>query len=269
MLREEFPGLTYIQTGGNLGYAGGNNRGIEYALAHGAEYIMILNPDTVVINPRFLDEMVKYAEQHPEVGIAGPRVYLREKGEVQNTVLFPPGLWRNIANWVQYRIDPKSLEFSGNEVVEAEALNGVCLLIRAACLREIGLFDENIFMYIEDAEMDYRAHRSGWRIEYLPIESVIHQQKQEGYQMTGPVSFLLKRNSVYYLYKIGKRFDAWGYAIISLLLLSVRGVLTFDFEGLKDYIGFCRRLATAYWQVLSGRRLGQGFGPPFEKGLSD
>lgn len=263
MVCAEFPSFTFIQTGANLGYTGGNNRGIEDALECGADYILILNPDTVVINPQFLDEMVAYTEAHPEVGIAGPRVFLRERDTVQNTVLFPPGLWRNIANWVQYRIDPKSLEFSGDQVVEAETLNGVCLLIRAACLREIGLFDENIFMYIEDAEMDYRAHRAGWRVQYLPIDSVIHQQKQEGYQMTGLVSFLLKRNSVYYLDKIGKRFDAWGYAIISLALLFIRGVLTFNREGILDYTRFCRRLATAYWQVLSGRRLGKAFGPPF------
>lgn len=263
MLRAEFSDLTVVQTGNNLGYTGGNNRGIDYAISRGADYVLILNPDTELINPGFVGEMIAYLESRPEVGIAGPRVFLREPGVVQNTVLYPPGLWQNTVNWVRYRVSPKSLDFCGDEVVETEVLNGVCLLIRVSCLRQIGLFDENIFMYIEDAEMDYRALRHGWRVQYLPIDSVIHRQKLEGYHMTSLASFLLKRNSVYFLYKIGKRTDAWGYAILSLLLLAARAILTLNRQGFEEYIHFCRRLAMAYQRILLGRSFDKSFGPPF------
>ncbi len=261
-VRSEFPAVTVIQTGANLGYTGGNNAGIEYALGDGADYVLIVNPDTVVVNSKFVDEMVDYLESHPEVGIAGPRVFLREMGNVQNTVLFAPGLWRSVVNWFRFRANPQSLEFSGGEVVEAEVLNGVCLLIRAECLRQTGLFDENIFMYIEDADMDYRARKYGWQVKYLPIDSVIHLQKLEGYHQTGMASFLLKRNSVYFLCKAGKKLDAWGYAIISLLLLVLRGFLTFSFKSFVEYLKFSRRLALAYHRILAGRKLDSSFGPP-------
>ena len=263
MLLNEFPEMTFIQTGSNLGYTGGNNRGIEYALSQGADYVLILNPDTSLVNPRFIESMVAYTEANPEVGIAGPRVFLREAGVVQNTILYPPGLWRNIVNFFRFRLDPEACDLSGDMVAEAEALNGVCLLIRSSCLRQIGLFDENIFLYIEDAEMDYRAQRSGWRVVYLPIDSVIHQQKREGYHMTSAVSFFLKRNSVYFLCKIGKRFDAWGYAILSLLLLLARGVATFNRKGFTEYLSFSRKLALAYYRILFGYKLDESFGPPF------
>jgi GT2 family glycosyltransferase len=263
MLQEEFPEITTLQTGGNLGYTGGNNRGIEYAIDHGARYVLIINPDTVLANPRFLDEMVDYTEAHPQVGIAGPKVFLREAGRVQNTVLFPPGLWRNTVNWIRFRLNPNSLVLSGDEAVETKVLNGVCILIKTSCLREIGLFDENIFMYIEDADMDYRAYRHGWLVKYLPIDSVVHKQKQDGYHMTGQVSFLLKRNSVYYLHKIGRRADAWGYAVLSLLLLGCRAVLTFNKNGFIEYLQFGRRLILAYKQILLGRKLDESFGPPY------
>jgi GT2 family glycosyltransferase len=265
LLRDEFPWLAVLQTGGNLGYTGGNNKGIEHAINHGADYVLIINPDTIVANAQFLDEMIEYTEAHPEVGIAGPRVFLRNAGRVQNTVLFPPGLWRNSINWIRYRLNPAALVLSGDEPVETKVLNGVCLLIRTSCLRQIGLFDENIFMYIEDADMDYRAYRHGWRVKYLPIDSVIHKQKQDGYHMTGQVSFFLKRNSVYYLHKIGRRTDAWGYAVLSLLLLACRAVLTFNKKGFIEYLQFCRRLAVAYKQILLGRKLDESFGPPYAK----
>ncbi len=263
LLAEEFPRVVFLQTGANLGYTGGNNVGIRHAIKAGADYVLILNPDTVVVNPNFIGDMVAQLETHPVIGIAGPKVFFREVGQVQNTVLFAPGLWRNLANWFAYRWNPGSFQLSGDKEVEAEVLNGVCLLIRAECLKQIGLFDELIFMYIEDADLDYRARQADWEVRYLPIESIVHRQKSEGYDMTSLVSFLLRRNSVYYLCKIGKRTEAFGYAALSLLLLSVRGLATFNYAGVIRYLKFCRRLAASYRQILLKRPLDESFGPPF------
>jgi GT2 family glycosyltransferase len=258
---EEFPQFRLLQTGENLGYTGGNNRGLQVALEAGAEYAMILNPDTVIADPHFVARMVDYLDANPDIGIAGPRVFLRERASVQNTVLFAPGLWRSITNWFRFRFKPESLNLSSDVVVDAETLNGVCLLIRSKCLRETGLFDENIFMYIEDADLDFRARQAGWRVCYLPIDGVIHAQSLEGYDMTSLVSFLLRRNSVYFLKKIGRQFDAWGYAIGSIALMAVRGLLHPSRIG--EYWSFTRRLGAAYSQILRGLPLNEKFGPPY------
>jgi GT2 family glycosyltransferase len=250
LLRSEFPEVIFIQTGANEGYTGGNNRGLEYALAEGADYALILNPDTVVINPDFVSRMVEHLEASPQVGIAGPRVYLRQPGELQNTVLYAPRLWRNLQHWFLYRLRPTALIHSGDEVVEAEVLNGVCLLIRLACLREIGLFDEFYFMYIEDADMDCRARRAGWQIHYLPIESIVHRQKREGYQPNGPVDFLLKRNSFYYLVKQGRRREAIGFAFFALVVIWSRGLLTRKWQGLRAALDFGHRLVGAWRAII-------------------
>lgn len=247
MLAAEFPHVVFLQTGENSGYTGGNNFGIRHAINAGADYVLILNPDTVVVNPNFVAEMVLNLEANPRIGIAGPRVFYREAGQVQNTVLFAPGLWRNLSNWFAYRWNPQSFELSGDREVEAEVLNGVCLLVRTECLKQIGLFDEAIFMYIEDADLDFRARQQGWKVRYLPIDSIIHRQKTEGYDMTGFVSFLLRRNSVYYLCKVGKPAEAVGYSLLSLLLMLSRGFVTFQ---LADHLKFCRKLAASYWQIL-------------------
>ncbi|MDX2044374.1 MAG: glycosyltransferase family 2 protein [Acidobacteriota bacterium] len=263
MLAVEFPHVVFLQTGVNLGYTGGNNAGIRHAINAEAEYVLVLNPDTVVLNPNFIGDMVSLLEANPRIGIAGPKVFYREAGQVQNTVLFAPGLWRNLANWFAYRWNPESFQLSGNKEVEAEVLNGVCLLIRADCLKQIGLFDENIFMYIEDADLDFRARQSGWSVRYLPIESVVHRQKSEGYDMTSQVSFLLRRNSVYYLCKVGKRAEAIGYALLSLLLLAARGAATFSYSGATRYWRFCRKVGASYLHILLNRPPDKSFGPPF------
>lgn len=263
MLAEEFPAAVFLQTGQNSGYTGGNNAGIGYAINAGADYVLILNPDTVVVNPNFIAEMVSHLETNPRIGIAGPTVFFREVGQMQNTVLFAPGLWRNLKNWFAYRWNPESFQLSGNKEVEAEVLNGVCLLIRTECLKQIGFFDELIFMYIEDADLDYRARQAGWNVRYLPIDSIVHRQKSEGYDMTSLVSFLLRRNSVYYLCKIGNRSEAFGYALLSLLLLMIRGAATLSYRDAIRYWKFCRKLAASYWPILLKRPLDESFGPPF------
>jgi GT2 family glycosyltransferase len=263
VMRDEFANVPFIQTGDNLGYTGGNNQGIKYALANGADYVLVLNPDTIIAAPDFLRELVVYNENNPRVGISGPRVFFQTSERVQNTVLYAPSFWRSLANWINYRLFPERFQLSKDEVLDAEVLNGVCVLLRATCLKEIGLFDENVFMYIEDADLDHRARQFGWSVKYLPMDSVIHEQKSAGYHMTGLVSFLLRRNSVYYLCKIGKRFDAWAYAGFSLGMLMLRGFLTFSWRSLKEYIHFCRRLARAYYQVLLGKRFNSSFGPPY------
>lgn len=263
VIKSQFPEVITLQTGRNLGYTGGNNYGIQFALDNGADYVLVLNPDTILDNPGFIEEMVEYAETNRSVGIVGPRVFLRTRETIQNTVLFAPGLWTNIRNWIAYRANPESFNLSKDVPVEAEVLNGVCLLLRTECLKQIGLFDDNIFMYIEDAEMDYRARAHGWGVRYVPVDSVIHEQKHEGYHMTSLVSFLLRRNSVYYLCKIGRDAEAWGYAILSLLLLGARGVITLDRKAFVEYVQFCKRLAAAYLLLLLNRPLDSSFGPPF------
>jgi hypothetical protein len=111
--------------------------------------------------------------------------------------------------------------------------------------------------------MDHRARRSGWRVVYLPIDSIVHERRPEGLEMTSAVSFMLKRNSVYFLCKIGKRFDAWGYALLSLFLLLARGAATLNIKRFAEYLRFSRKLALAYHRILFGYKLDKSFGPPF------
>jgi hypothetical protein len=248
--------MKLIQADSNGGYTGGNNLGIEEAIKQGAKYILVVNPDTVLHNPDFLTEMVHYCEARPRLGLAGPRVFFRTSGHTQNTVLFPPGLWRNVTHWFRYRWNAGFAELSGDAVVSAEMLNGVCVLLRAECLQQIGIFDEPIFMYIEDADLAYRARLANWEIGYLPIDSIIHEQKEEGYHETGFAAWLLKRNSAYYLQKVGQRAEAWGYAGCSLMILLLKLCLKIGRAGFFAYANFLLKLIKSYSALLAGQVIG-------------
>jgi GT2 family glycosyltransferase len=262
--KEAFPELCVLQTGKNLGYTGGNNLGMQYALDHDADYVLVVNPDTVVVNPEFVTELVNYMEARREVGIAGPKVFWHDTDTIQNTVLHFPYVSRRIATWFKYRLNPQAFDLSKAEPVEAEVLNGVCILIRAQLLREVGLFDENIFIYVDDVDLNYRAQQKGWKLIYLPVASIIHKEKLQGYEMTSNAAFLLKRNIVYFFKKVGKSFDAYGYAFFTLGLMFLRmSIAIFRRERVGDYMKSYWRLLVAYWVIFTNRPYSKGFGPPY------
>jgi GT2 family glycosyltransferase len=260
VVKDKFPQCEVLCAEVNDGYTGGNNLGIAAALSKNFEYILIVNPDTVLQNPAFVDDLVFQLEQQPRIGIAGTRVFLRSTECVQNTILFPPSLKRSLVHWFRYRWDRDFAHFSSNESRRAQMLNGVCVLLRSECLRQIGLFDESLFMYIEDADLAYRAKLMKWEIAYFPIDSVIHEQKEEGYNETSFVALLLKRNSAHYLMKISSSMDAVGYAAFSLGLFAVKFCLKSTQRASRlAYAAFVGRLGFEFCQVLMGKTLGRHY----------
>ena len=259
VVRDKFSHCKVLCAEVNDGYTGGNNLGIEAALSQGCKYVLVVNPDTVLKNPAFLDELVFQLEQQPRIGIAGPRVFLRLTDSVQNTILFPPSFWRNLVHWFRYRWNPNFAQLSSETPLRAQMLNGVCVLLRSECMRQIGLFDESLFMYIEDADLAYRANLMRWEIAYFPIDSVIHEQKEEGYHETSMVALLLKRNSAHYLVKIDSYVDAIGYAATSLGLLVTKSCLKIMRTSRSEYAAFTGRLVADFGRVLTGKTLGRRY----------
>jgi len=160
-----------IETGMNLGYSGGNNAGIRHALDRGAEFILILNNDTVV-DPMVLDELVNAADDHPEVGCFGPWVFYMHD---------PRRLWWAGAAW-----SSNGLAFTcpgrgrladevSPERASADAIVGAALFFRASVPRRIGLLDERFFLCNEEYDWCCRARRAGFQCLTVPTARVWHK----------------------------------------------------------------------------------------------
>jgi GT2 family glycosyltransferase len=251
VLRRKLAGARLVCAAENGGYTAGNNLGISEALARGAEYVLVVNPDALALQPYFLGELVGRLEQHPCIGAVGPRVHLRERGIVQNTILRFPWLWRRSIDWVLYRLGVRRRQPS--TPVAADALNGVCVLFRSACLRDVGLFDERTFAYIEDVEWAYRAQAGGWTCEFVPTDGVLHLQGSVGYERGGRVDFLLKRNTLYFLMKTEKQIQAAGYTAATLGIgfwLAAREAIRADGRKHRRWI---KELLRTYWGLWTHR----------------
>lgn len=168
-LHQRFPGLPYLQTGSNQGYAGGNNRGIERALADGCEYVLIVNDDAVV-DPRCVELLVR-AAQETGASAVGPQIRYFDQPDLVACGAGHFSIMRGLGVHHDYR--------PSDGVVEARTpvtfVSGCCVLLDAEALRRDGAFDESYFAYVEDAELSLRWTRAGRTLLYEPAARVLHR----------------------------------------------------------------------------------------------
>ena len=197
ILREIFPDIALLQTGKNLGFAGGNNVGIHYALEHGAHYVWLLNTDTVV-EPDALSVLVQTAEAEETVGMVGSKIVYH--GE-------PNRLW--YAGAVLDSKRPYQMHHKGlgekdvghyNQLQETGFVTGCSLLARLKMVSEIGLMHEGFFLYFEDSDWNVRAKKAGWKLFYCPTSLVYHKVSMSMGGAESPfVRYYYSRNFLYFV----------------------------------------------------------------------
>lgn len=259
-VRGAFPEVVAIPSGGNLGYCGGNNAGIARALDAGAEFVLILNPDTVVCAPGFVTKLVNYLLAHPRVGKVGPKVYLHEHGKVQNTILGWPSIMGSVRSVLATMSGRKTGLTSDSvaEATEVASLNGCCLLVRAEALRSVGLYDVNFWCYMDEVDWDWRAEHAGWKRHYVPVESIVHLQKTTGYDYASRTNYYLKRNAALWYAKTGKWVSMAAWMLITLTIAMVRAVgAPLVGRSPKQYLSFVGKIAAAYSSILWDLRDGK------------
>jgi hypothetical protein len=167
-LHARFAATPYLQTGANLGYAGGNNRGMQWALEQGADYLLVLNNDTV-IDADCAARLVDTAVAHGAAVVAPQIRYF----DAPDRVWYGGGVFsRPRAIGVHHLHGGLS---NSTEPVQVTFVTGCCFLIRADAVRDIGGFDESFFAYVEDAELSVRLAASGRTMLYEPRARVLHR----------------------------------------------------------------------------------------------
>lgn len=164
-IRAAFPAVELVKLERNLGFAGGNNVGIRHAVAEGAEYIWLLNPDTLP-EAQALTAMVELAEQDTQIGAVGSVLYEMDRpGQVQAW-----GGGEAVLRWGLIR-----LLTSPNQFRRLNFISEASLLLRRAALRRVGLLDEGFFMYGEDVDMGLRIRKNGLKLVVAPQSRVLHK----------------------------------------------------------------------------------------------
>jgi len=178
IVKQEFPEVALIENQINKGFAKANNQGIRQS---SGQYVLLLNPDTIV-HPDSLDTLVGFLDNNPDVGACGPKL-LNADGTTQASVRqFPTfrgalyshticrliGLFRS-----QYRKD-RMKDFSYDRQTDVDQIMGAAMMVRRSVIDEVGLMDENFFMYYEEIDLCYRIKKAGRRIVFLPDAVITH-----------------------------------------------------------------------------------------------
>jgi N-acetylglucosaminyl-diphospho-decaprenol L-rhamnosyltransferase len=180
-VRAADPDVHWHQTGANLGYGAGANRGAARTDPSRA-YLLCLNPDAV-LEPGALKAMVTTLEARPEVGIVGPRIENLDGSMYPSARTFP-----NLADAVGHAFlgmvwpgNPwtrryRMLDWDHAAPADVDWVSGSCFLVRRTTWDRLGGFDEGYFMYAEDLDLCWRARRARWVVTYEPAARVIHVQ---------------------------------------------------------------------------------------------
>lgn len=166
-----FPEVVAIPLSGNLGYAGGMNRGIERALADGAKYLMLLNNDARM-TPPVVRQLLALFKSHLHVGVAGPSLRFLPPDERVVSIGLEVNRWSGRVHLRHHGGLPENLYPYPHQV---DAVSGACLMISAEVLREIGPLDESYFFYFEDVDLCLRARAAGWNVYCIPTAVVYHE----------------------------------------------------------------------------------------------
>jgi len=192
MVRKEFPKIKIIANKENIGFARANNQAIKEVAG---KYVLLLNPDTIILDENF-KELIKFMEEHPEVGACGPLILNRD-GTIQrqckkgwptfwNSFTYYSGLWKLFSknkwwrkNFGRYFL----LDKPDDKIYEVDSLSGSAMMVRKEALKEVGLMCEDYIMYWDDIDWCYRIKKANWKIYYVPLTKITHYGGAGGTQL--------------------------------------------------------------------------------------
>jgi GT2 family glycosyltransferase len=203
LLKDHYQGVTVLEQEKNLGFAGGVNVGIRYALERGYDYVALLNNDAVAA-PSWAAELASCLDNNPAAGIATPTILNSDGATIDST-------GECFTNWgLPYprgRGEPYRHQY--DKQLEVFGASGGASMYRASMLREIGLFDEDFFAYYEDVDLSFRAQLAGWRVRYEPQSVVRHEIGATTRKIKGFTTYQTMKNQPLVILKNVPRKYLW------------------------------------------------------------
>jgi len=231
-LKEKYGSFIHlIATNSNLGFGAGNNVGIRFAIQNGCDYILLLNNDTIVTD-NFLNRLVEIAGQEFNLGAVGPKL-IAEDGRIQldSVARFPTlidqfYLWSFLYPIGRYLFRQKlfipkylMLDFDRESQKSVDMICGACMLLPSKTLNQIGLFDENFFLFAEDMDLCYRIKTAGFNIVYTPRSVVTHLKNKSVNKLSTKHFVVVPLNTYLFYTKHFSQSTATKFKIIVLIFI--------------------------------------------------
>lgn len=202
-ISKNYPNVIVIKNRENLGYAKGNNVGIRYALQNNADYVWLLNNDTLT-ERNALRNMVGEAERDPRIGILGSKIYYLNSARK----IWFAGAMINWSRGISNHIGINETDVGQYDFVkEIDRVAGCSMLVKREVCNQVGLFDENFFLYVEEVDWCVRARKAGFKCLFVP-SSIVYHKAWASVSLIGACSKVFNYyNTRNFLYLIRKSFN--------------------------------------------------------------
>ena len=232
MVASDFPSVKLIRNNANIGFARANNMAIS---ASSGEYVLVLNPDTVVL-PGAVEKMAEFMNGHPRVGVCGPKI-LDGSGRVDPWRREFPTLKR--AFWrdsILGRLFPVSstavqqTDYSPDMPKQVDWIHGCCMFVRRKTIQEVGVMEQKLFLTFEEQDWCLRMYKNNWEAFYVPAAGIIHYGAESRKQISNLEDYLHTRRSEFV-------FIRKHYGMLSVLCL-------------RCFVAFSSLMLMVKWLIL-------------------
>lgn len=208
-LQRDYPEVDVISLPENLGFTGGNNKGMERALERGASALLLLNNDTI-LDEDCLGEMMRGLESSPDIGAVTPKIYFHTHPDFIWCAGGTYSLWTGIARHHGLRKSKDDPRYSKEE--DVGFATGCALCVKREVADKIGLLDDDLFIYNEDGDYSLRIRAAGYRIRYIPSSVMWHREGWDSRRSSGQKRrlHLCTRN----ILRIHKKHRTWPQALV-------------------------------------------------------
>lgn len=226
MVNEQFPQTHLVVNEQNLGFARANNQAIRVCEGR---HVLLLNSDTIVL-PGAFDALVDFMDSHPQTGASGARL-LNADGSLQYSCSPAPSLigeFKRLFHLPGVRPDGyyPMHEWNQDQPRQVDVILGACLMLRRQVLNQVGLLDEEYFMYSEEVDLCTRIRAAGWELYWTPQAQVVHLGGQSTRQVSDAMFLRLYQAKLIYFRKQHGHWKAFLYKLIIMAAAIFRLLLT-------------------------------------------
>jgi len=252
--KEKFPDIVYIKSDSNLGFAGGNNLGINVAKG---KYILMLNNDTVV-EPDFLEPLVEKMETDPNIGIVSPKIRFYHTPDTLQYVGY-----ENI-NPITQRGGARGFgeKDLGQYEEDAEAAygHGAAMMIPMKVIKEVGLMADVFFLYYEELDWAHRIRNAGYRIFYVHKSLIYHKESiSTGGRVSALRAYYMTRNRILYMRRNFSGFTLFLALLYQVLIAIPKNSLISAIKGGPKFIRAYNK--GVFWHIYNIRAKKVHFSP--------
>ena len=254
--QQKYPGVTFIRSEANLGFAGGNNLGIQHATG---DYLFFINNDTE-ITPGLIETLVGTLEHHPECGIISPKIRYYDKPDMLQYAGFTPMDYYTCRNKCIGQFETDKGQYD-NLTGETGYIHGAAMMLPRTAMEKAGLMPENYFLYYEEMDWCEKVKRAGYTVRINMQALIYHKESISVGAKSALKEFFMNRNRILFIRRncgMATRAIFWTYF---LCVVTPRNILSY----IKDKQPFTGVLLKAIWWNMTHSTNSTDLGYPVKK----